>query len=188
MTARKRSVTASSLTTRRAVLAGASIGVGSIALRSAAALAAADEEISHSAEAIHQQVILKAPRTRVYAVLTDAKLFQQLVVLSGAVKSRMVSATQAARISGEAGGAFTIFGGHISGRIVELVPNERVVQAWRPADWAPGVYSIARFELLENGAGTRLVFDHTGFPKGQAEHLAAGWKTNYWQPLVKTLA
>ena len=181
-------MTDSPSTTRRAVIAGASIGFGSVALRATGAFAAADEEVSHSADAIHQELNLKAPRARVYAVLTNAALFQQLVLLSGAVKSGMVSATEPARISGAAGGAFTIFGGHISGRIIELVPNERVVQAWRPADWAPGIYSIARFELLESGAGARLVFDHTGFPKGQATHLAAGWRANYWEPLVKILA
>ena len=51
-----------------------------------------------------------------------------------------------------------------------------------------GVYSIVRFELRKEGTGTRLVFDHTGFPVGQAEHLAAGWKGNYWEPLEKFLA
>ena len=187
MTAQKRPLAASPSTTRRTVIAGASIFVGGAALRAPGAFAAADEEVSHSAEAIHQEVILKAQRARVYAVLTDARLFQQLMLLSGAVKSGKVSTTEPARISGEAGGTFAVFGGHISGRIVELVPNERVVQAWRTADWTPGIYSIARFELLEIGEGTRLVFDHTGFPKGQAEHLAVGWKTNYWEPLVKTL-
>jgi len=99
----------------------------------------------------------------------------------------MVNGRQPARISGEVGGVFTVFGGHINGRIIELVSNERVVQAWRPADWAPGVYSIARFELLDDSAGTRLVFDHTGFPRGQADHLATGWKANYWEPLAKVL-
>jgi len=43
----------------------------------------------------------------------------------------------------------SLFGGHIVGRHVELAPNERVVQAWRVADWPPGVYSIAKFELSE---------------------------------------
>jgi hypothetical protein len=51
----------------------------------------------------------------------------------------------------------------------------------------PGVYSIARFELVKDGAGTRLVFDHTGFPKGQGEHLSQGWHKNYWEPLEKVL-
>jgi activator of HSP90 ATPase len=63
-----------------------------------------------------------------------------------------------------------------------------IVQAWRAADWSPGVYSIVRYQLTDDGAGTRLVFDHTGFPVGQAEHLAAGWKANYWEPLRRFLA
>ena len=60
------------------------------------------------------------------------------------------------------------------GRHVELVPNERIVQAWRVVTWDPGVYSIAKFELKEQGSETRLVFDHTGFPNAKAEHLSAG--------------
>jgi hypothetical protein len=42
-------------------------------------------------------------------------------------------------------------------------------------------------ELMEQSSGTKIVFDHTGFPKGQAEHLAEGWKGNYWEPLEKFL-
>jgi activator of HSP90 ATPase len=67
------------------------------------------------------------------------------------------------------------------------VPNERIVQAWRPQSWKPGVYSIVKFELADEGAGTKLVLDHTGFPDGTAEHLAGGWKVNYWEPLEKYL-
>jgi activator of HSP90 ATPase len=85
------------------------------------------------------------------------------------------------------GGAFSLFGGHILGRQIELVPNQRIVQAWRTADWKPGVYSIAKFELAEEGSETRIVFDHTGFPAGQAAHLAEGWVGNYWAPLTKYL-
>jgi activator of HSP90 ATPase len=90
--------------------------------------------------------------------------------------------------SREEGGLFTLFGGYITGRNVELVPNVRIVQAWRTGGWPAGTYSIARFELVEQGAGTKIVFDHTGFPKGAAERLAAGWKAHYWEPLEKLLA
>ena len=65
----------------------------------------------------------------------------------------------------QVGGTFTLFGGHIVGRHLELVPNERIVQAWRVVDWEPGWYSIARFELVEQGSGTKIVFDHLGFPR-----------------------
>ena len=91
-------------------------------------------------------------------------------------------------ISRVVGGDFSSFGGYITGRQLELVPNARVVQSWRVGSWEPGIHSIAKFELQEQGATTRIVFDHTGFPKGLGEHLATGWNNNYWVPLRKFLA
>jgi len=78
--------------------------------------------------------------------------------------------------------------GKLTGLQIELVPNERIVQVWRAGGWDPGEYSIAKFQLVEQGSGTKLAFDHTGFPKGAGEHLAAGWRMNYWEPLEKFLA
>ena len=120
--------------------------------------------------------------------LSDTKQFNNVTQLSAAMQSGMPPGAAPTQISREAGGAFALFGGHIVGRHIELVPNERIVQAWRVATWDPGVYSIAKFALVEQGSGTKLVFDHGGFPKGQGEHLAAGWKANYWEPLEKFLA
>jgi activator of HSP90 ATPase len=131
--------------------------------------------ISHSAEAIHQEVVIKANRKRVYEVLTDTEQFRKL---SGGMDTK---------ISREAGGAFSLFGGVITGRQIELVPDERIVQAWR-SEWAPGDYSIARFILQEQASDTKIVFDHTGFPQGHAEHLATGWKEHYWDGLARYFA
>lgn len=142
---------------------------------------ARDQEISHAAESIHQEVVFQAGRQRVYEALTDAKQFTRVTSFSP-VKAAP------AEISGQVGGAFSCFGGHIIGRQVELVPSQRIVQAWRVVTWDAGMYSIARFELQEQGSATRLVFDHTGFPLGKAEHLAEGWKTNYWEPMRKYFA
>jgi activator of HSP90 ATPase len=92
-----------------------------------------------------------------------------------------------ARIDSVVGGTFSVFDGHIIGRILELVPNERIVEAWRVVDWPAGVYSIAKFELLPDGSGTKLIFDHTGFPEGLKQHLAEGWQEHYWGALTKYL-
>lgn len=148
---------------------------------------AAPEEISHSAEAIHQEVTFNATPARVYDALTDAKQFNKVVQLSAAAQSMAIS-NKPAEISREPGGAFSAFGGHITGLQIELIRNQRIVQAWRAASWPAGAYSIVRFELTADGAGTKLSFDHTGFPQGQADHLLAGWKGNYWEPLTKFLA
>lgn len=148
--------------------------------------AAADDGVSRTAEAIHQEISFNAPPSRIYQVLTDAAQFQHLQSLSDAMKNLDINA-HPARISREPGGELSLFGDYIIGRQIELDPDRRIVQAWRVASWAPGNYSLARFELLDQGAGTHLVFDHTGFPAGNAKHLAAGWHSNYWDPLRKLL-
>ena len=173
---------------RRQMIAGAAATIGGVALGAGIVRGAAGPEISRTAEAIHQEPVFTASPKRVYEALTDASQFDKVVQLSGAMKSGMISGETHTKIGGEAGGAFSLFAGVIAGRQIELVPNVRIVQAWRAADWKPGAYSIVKFELAEEGAGTRIVFDHTGFPAGEAEHLAQGWKVNYWEPLAKVLA
>jgi activator of HSP90 ATPase len=142
--------------------------------------------VSHDAEAIHQQILLPVSADKIYAVLTTADQFQKLSLLCTDVPAAMLTAHPAV-LSNELGSPFSIFGGIIEGRQVELVPAKRVVQAWRVNDWDAGVYSIARFELEGNGSSTKIIFDHTGFPKGMGDHLASGWVSHYWQGLMKLL-
>ena len=162
------------------------MGVGSLGVFSWPARAVESNGIIRTAAVIHQEADFTANPERVYRVLTSAKEFGKVIDLSAAMKSGSL-AEKPVEIDAREGGAFVLFGGYITGRNVELIPNQRIVQAWRAGSWSPGIYSIARFELMANGAGARIVFDHTGFPSEQAEHLAAGWKANYWQPLEKYL-
>ncbi len=123
---------------------------------------------------IHQEIDFSASPERLYHALLDNKEFS---AFSG----------RNATIDRTPGGAFSLFDGHITGRNIELVPNEKIVQAWRASDWPEGVYSIAKFELQTRGTGTHLVFDQTGFPDGLHDHLSEGWQTNYWSLLKKYL-
>jgi uncharacterized protein YndB with AHSA1/START domain len=126
-------------------------------------------------QSIHHEVVFKASPERIYQALTDAKQFSEM---TGGAPTE---------ISSDAGGQFSCFGGMIEGRNVELIPGQRLVQAWRVKNWEPGVYSVVKFELKNEGSGTRLIFDHKGFPEDQRAHLDIGWKTNYWEPLRKFL-
>jgi len=172
--------------TRRRWITGAAVVVGGIAVGARESWASADDGVSRTAEAIHQETIFKASPKRIYDALTDAAQFQKIELLGGAMKATDLEA-KPAEISREPGGAFSIFGAYIVGRQLELVPSQRIVQAWREISWDAGVFSIVKFELREQGSGTKLVFDHTGFPAGAGEHLAAGWKSHYWEPLEKML-
>jgi activator of HSP90 ATPase len=172
--------------TRRQAIAAVAIALGGLALGSTNAWAGTEEGISHTCETIHQEPVFTASCKRVYDALTDAKQFEKVIQLSGVMQT-MHLPDKPAEISREAGGAFNLFGGYITGRQVELVPDERIVQAWRTGGWGPGIYSIAKFELVEQGSGTKIIFDHPGFPQGEAEVLASGWKAHYWNPLEKLL-
>ena len=123
-------------------------------------------------ESIHQEIVFNASADSVYNALTNSNEFSQMT--GGAP----------AEISSEAGGSFSLFGGKIVGRNVELKANERIVQAWRAADWDEGVYSIIKIELQENGGETKLVFDQSGYPIEFGEHLEGGWHEMYWK-LIK---
>ncbi len=122
---------------------------------------------------IHQELFVAASPARVFETLTTGDTFSRMT--GGAPTS----------IDATAGGAFSLFGGAIEGRSVELVPAERIVQAWRPASWPAGQYSLVRFELRAEAGGTRVSLEHVGYPAEQHDHLAGGWQTNYLLPLAK---
>lgn len=124
---------------------------------------------------LHQQLEFSAPPRRVADVLLDSIAFAAMTGMP-------------ATIDRSPGGAFKTFGGLIEGRNIEIVADSRIVQAWRPTSWDPGIYSIVHFELRTSGRGTALTLDHTGFPEGDFDHLDAGWHTRYWEPLKKYLS
>ncbi len=173
---------------RRQMIAGVTFALAGFGLARGEAFAQGAQEISRSEDAIHQEPVFKASRKRVYEALTDARQFEKVIQLSAAVQSGMAKGNIPAEIDARAGGAFKLFNGFIIGRNLELVPNERIVQGWRVAYWPAGAWSLAKFVLVEQGSDTKIVFDHTGFPKGDGEHLLEGWNGNYWQPLAKFLA
>jgi activator of HSP90 ATPase len=123
---------------------------------------------------LHQDVEFKATAGRIYSVLLDA---QQFAAFTG----------KPADIDPRVGGAFHLFGGLIEGRIVELVPDRRIVQAWRSPKWDGGIFSNVRFLMQPHGTTTAVVLDHTGFPEGEYDSLSSGWREYYWDPLAKYL-
>ena len=173
--------------TRRQALSGAALAVGGLMATARMARAEPEGGEVRAAEAIHQEPEFRAERSRIYEALLDERRFDALVRLSPDMHELMGPGSAATRIARSEGGSFCLFGGHIVGMNIELVPNARIVQAWRPANWPPGIFSIARFELVATATGTRIVFDHRGFPEGTGPHLADGWKQHYWAPLASFL-
>jgi activator of HSP90 ATPase len=129
---------------------------------------------------IHQSAYFKVAPVQVYRTLLSSSAFSACTK-----KSFDMFTASSAKIDSVTGGAFSLFDGHIIGRILELVPGQRIVEAWRVVDWPAGVYSIARFDLKAEGTGTRVNFEHVGFPEGLKEHLSVGWQQHYWDAMAK---
>jgi len=129
---------------------------------------------------IHQSAWFKEQPARVYSTLLSSAAFSACTK-----KSFDMFSASSAKIDSVVGGAFSVFDGHITGRILELVPNQRIVEAWRVVDWPPGVYSIARFDLSAEASGTRVTFEHIGFPEGLKDHLSIGWQQHYCDAMTK---
>lgn len=123
---------------------------------------------------IHQEITFTATPQQVYRALMDST---EHATFTGAP----------ADVSPEEGGACSWYGGQVTGRNIELVPGKRIVQVWRAKNWDEGVYSVTKYELVADGANTRLRFEQAGHPEGTGEHLEGGWHERYWKPLATYL-
>jgi len=125
---------------------------------------------------IEQTVTFSASPHDVYEALMDSEKHSQF---TGAPAS----------ISREIGGTFTAYDGALTGTILELVPNTKIVQAWRASDegWPSSHYSTATFSLEEIDGGTRLTFVQTGVPEQSFSEISQGWQTYYWAKLKQFL-
>lgn len=86
-------------------------------------------------------------------------------------------------ISREAGGIFTAYGDYISGKNLELIPDQKIVQFWRASDWPEGHFSTVMFEIMPIVTGTKLVFTQTNVPLEFAKSIGEGWKEFYWEKM-----
>jgi len=89
-----------------------------------------------------------------------------------------------AKVDGKVGGKFTAWDGYIFGSILELTPNQRIVQAWRTSEFpddAPD--SLVEIMLEEADTGTKVTLTHSNMPEYQVESYRQGWEDFYFKPM-----
>jgi activator of HSP90 ATPase len=121
-----------------------------------------------------QRVTFKASPSDVYKTLLDPDEHE---AFSG----------EPAKLDARVGGRFEHFGGSLSGIVVHLEKDRRIVLAWRASGWPAGHYSIAQFVLKKGGKSTRLEFSQFGIPSSDYADIVDGWKTYYWEPMKQYL-
>ena len=92
-----------------------------------------------------------------------------------------------AKVSRKVGGSFSIFGGALYGKNLELEKDKKIVQEWYCEDtnWPKGHFSKLTFVLKKSGAGCKLEMIHEKVPEGAFKSISQGWKDHYWEPMKK---
>jgi uncharacterized protein YndB with AHSA1/START domain len=90
-----------------------------------------------------------------------------------------------ANMSGEVGAEVSAWDGYISGRNLELIPGERIVQSWRTTEFTDEHEdSVISIVLTEVGDGTLLTLEHSNVPDDKRSYEEGGWQSHYFEPMV----
>jgi uncharacterized protein YndB with AHSA1/START domain len=92
-------------------------------------------------------------------------------------------------MSDEVGAEVAAWDGYITGRNLELVPGERIVQSWRTTKFTEEHEdSIITVTLEEVADGTLLTLVHSKVPEGQTSYERGGWQKHYFEPMKEYFA
>lgn len=87
-------------------------------------------------------------------------------------------------MSDEVGAEVSAWDGYISGRNLELVPGERIVQSWRTTRFSDDHEdSIISVTLEPTEEGTLLTLVHSNVPDDQTSYEEEGWQSQYFEPM-----
>ncbi len=121
---------------------------------------------------ITQTYVIHAPAEYVWQALVDPKMIDGW-------------GGGPAKMSDRVGANFSLWGGDVHGRNLEVVNDTKLVQEWIGWDEKLGKSKLT-FELTEKNAVTTVKLLHENVPDSEHRAIAAGWKTDYMGPL-KTL-
>jgi uncharacterized protein YndB with AHSA1/START domain len=87
-------------------------------------------------------------------------------------------------MSDRLGAAISAWDGYISGRNLQLVPAERIVQSWRTTEFADEHEdSVVSVVLEEVDGGTLLTLVHANVPDEHTSYEQGGWQQYYFEPM-----
>lgn len=125
---------------------------------------------------IHQSFTINVTPHELYETYLDPR------------KHAKITGTKA-KFSREPGSPFTADGTHVTGILMEFVPDEKIVLSWHGANWPEGHFSkvTLRFEPARNGE-TWLILHQSGVPEELFDGTEKYWNERYWEPLKRKFA
>ena len=86
-----------------------------------------------------------------------------------------------AKMSDKVGSQFSLWGGDIHGKNIEVIANKKLIQEWFGGKWDKP--SIATFALSSKNEQTTIEFTNVDVPEEEYKDIEQGWKDYYLGPL-----
>ena len=123
---------------------------------------------SFSTMTLKQTVVFEVPAPPLFESFTDER--------------RVSAYTQGpAQIVPKPGGAFSLFGGSVTGEMITVDTNKKIVQKWRFSSWPENHFSQVTLDFEESGGRTTIVLTQTGVPSSDFDRTKTGWEEFFWR-------
>ena len=84
------------------------------------------------------------------------------------------------------GAPFSLFGGNIVGKFLELKPPHALTLEWRLKNWTAA--SKVQISIAEESSSScRVELEHQGVPEGEVERIRENWHNYYWTPIKRMI-
>jgi len=104
-------------------------------------------------------------------------------------KQHAMIAGEPCKISAKVGSSYTVAGGYITGKNLQLIKNKLIVQSWKAKDWdKKAMDSTFIINLEPKGKDVVLHVTHANIPDEHYESIDQGWHDFYWTPWKQHLA
>jgi len=121
---------------------------------------------------IKQIYKIEASKTKVWNALVSPK---EIKAWSG----------ETAKMDAKVNAEFSLWGGSIWGKNIEVVPEKKLVQEWFGGEWEKP--SIMEIVLSEKAGFTDIKLVHKNVPPEEIKDFAAGWNDYYFGPMKEYL-
>lgn len=81
---------------------------------------------------------------------------------------------------------FALFGGNITGKFEEIVPNKKITKQWRVKSWPAGHHSNVELTIEEKDDHTLLKLKQTLVPSNEYDSTEQNWNRYYFTPIKQT--
>ena len=121
---------------------------------------------------IRRSFVIKADKNEVFNALTNPLALELWTGYPAVMDSKP-------------GTEFSLWEGDITGKNLEIIPGEKIVQEWFFDD--PENPSIVTIELENENKGTRIKLLHTNVPDEAYGNIDYGWKEYFFGAMKKYL-